>query len=402
MCAIVSGLLPLALLPIYTREINEFGLGQISLYQSLVAGYSGFVSIGCSDMIQRIWISKSTLDQDRKSYVSSAFCVNIGMALFATLLSFPLQISNAKVVKISTFLIVTSIITTLFSSLAQLRSNTWQVEYNYRKFAALSLGQSLLFATLALYTVGYLGQGASGRIYSQVVSSGVGLVLSIWSFTSARQLTIRYCSISVITKYFKYGLPLLPHSFGIFISGSLDKFVIASILGVRELGIYSVYLQVSLGMSILFLSINNVWSTWLYRELTSTNGAISERVKTRAFSLCCFFAVTSILGYFVTSSLMPSWLNTSYSSNRVLLGLLFTAQLLVGVQYIFVNFLYFAGRTDLLSVSTITSAILGVVLLVLFLFGFGLNGAGAALVGTMFIRLLLYGYYVSKLHLKRI
>ena len=179
--------------------------------------------------------------------------------------------------------------------------------------------------------------------------------------------------------YWRYaillGLPLILHSLSLTLLYQCDKIMIQAIVGAAETGIYSLAVTISGIVTVLVTSIDNAWAPWYYSNLKD-----KQYAKIRKFNdymIVGFFYVTlfimliapEIIKLFSTKAYWDSM----YAVPPLLVSIFFNFCYLIPV-----NFEYFHKKTGYIAYSTVITAVINVILNIVFIYNIGYVGAAYA------------------------
>lgn len=292
---------------------------------------------------------------------------------------------------------------TVASSIALLTSDISKLLYRLEdkpyKFAALQLGQSLMYIGLQLFMVVHLEMQALGRIYSLVFSlltfSVIHIILLIkkgylkWSF-----------DINATKELLNFGIPLLPHALSFWLKSGMDKILLTTYCGLAVNGLYSMAMSFGALYSMCEVSFMKAYSPYLQKriaQITPGNEAMEKRALVRqAYG----FGSTFIALYFVLVGLC--WLVIHYIINdRYIPSFEFIPWILLAATIkifysLTVEYIYTAKKTIGLGIITFTCSIIQLLLTYLLLQKLGKDGIKASLVIGAFITMICIWWYSNK------
>ncbi|MCD9550243.1 hypothetical protein GLP21_16580 [Photobacterium carnosum] len=220
---------------------------------------------------------------------------------------------------------------------------------------------------------------------------------SIFIIIKNKWLIFSRISISIIKDILKVGLPLVPHSIGIFILVGADKFIISGILGLATISSYLVVFQISTIFIFVFDAINKSYYPWLFEQLNKNN----DNTKNKLWLLTSVYFISlltvSIFFFFHGSALITFIAGKNYMISNSIVGLIFLGQIFGGMYLMINNYLFYEKKTMLISTITIVSGIIHLLLLSLFSYYWGLTGAALSFCLSKCIQFLLTWLNVYKM-----
>ena len=156
----------------------------------------------------------------------------------------------------------------------------------------------------------------------------------------------------------------------------LDRMVVSSLLGAQSLGLYMAAMQVGMVMIALVEPLNKALAPWLFRQLARDDEAVRRMIVRRTYGLLAALVLAGVLLATLAWMLFDRLVGTAYVAARPLVPWMVAGFVLQGMYYAVVNYLFFAERTGRLSVTSATTAVVGLGVSYLLTSHWGLLGAG--------------------------
>jgi O-antigen/teichoic acid export membrane protein len=278
-----------------------------------------------------------------------------------------------------------------------MRMGQWQVRKQAKSYGLFQVFQSLLSMLLSLVVVVYFLQGAVGRIW---VLSGVPFACAVIALLllykdgllgfSWRPMYLR--------EIFAFGVPLIPHTAGLFLISSVDRFVINKELGLAQVGIYMVAVQLVSAMGLLFTSINNAYVPWLFERLKRNNIVEKRQIVRWTYCYCLALLGLALLAFIIGPPLLVLIAGEKYRAAGQVVGWLALGQSFNGMYLMVTNYVFFSKRTGLLAMATVTSGLVNVGLLLILISFLGIEGAAIAFAISMAFKFLLTWFVANLRH----
>ena len=166
----------------------------------------------------------------------------------------------------------------------------------------------------------------------------------------------------------KYSIPVIPHGLSQVVLASSDKIMIENYLGKTEAGLYSFGSNVAGIVRVTTLSLDNVYGPWFYDQINQENYSKVKKFSSIYIIMMCAFISLIIL-------LVPEIVfiagGDKYSSS--------VYAVIPSVTSMFFTFLYtlpstveyFYGKTWIIAASSVFSAILNIILNLIFIPRYG-------------------------------
>ncbi|MEC6798766.1 hypothetical protein VXS03_17045 [Photobacterium sp. S4TG1] len=220
---------------------------------------------------------------------------------------------------------------------------------------------------------------------------------SIFIIIKNNWLVLSQISISTIKDILKVGLPLVPHSVGIFILVGADKFIISGILGLTAISSYLVIFQISTVFIFVFDAINKSYYPWLFEKLNKNNKSTKNKLWLLTYAYFVFLLAISIFFFFHGSELIMFIAGKNYVINNSIVGLIFLGQIFGGMYLMINNYLFYEKKTILISTITVISGVIHLLLISLFSYYWGITGAALSFCLSKCIQFLLTWLNVYKI-----
>jgi O-antigen/teichoic acid export membrane protein len=386
---IVNALIPLALLPILTRVLSVSEYGQVGLFQTLVTAFAGVVGLSVAGAAGRRYFDELEPGEDLASYIGSS--VQVLIASVVALLAISLIVSPivSRQLEIPGWWVVAATIVPACNMLIQLRLVQWQVRGNARSYGMLQVGYSATNLVLSLVFVLALSLGGTGRVIALIVAAILGATLAISLLQRAGLMRFFVWKPNEIRQLLAFGLPLVPHTLGLFLLVYADRVVVADRLGLDAAGMYIAAMQLVAGAGLIFDAINKAYVPWLYERLANDNS--DEKCRIVRFTYLWYVLIgVGVLAAFVVGPILFVWIaGPSYASAAQIVGWLALGQGLSGMYLMVTNYVFYSRRTGILALTTMLSAAIGLGALFMLIDRFGLLGAAYAYCIGMAARFLL-------------
>lgn len=369
--------LTLLLLPVLTRYLSTSEYGEVAIFQALLIGLSSFIGISAQGAASVKYYEDDFNARDYAIFIGNCFLI-LGGTIF---LSFGLAIvflsPLSEVLSLAPEWIFLGVIASGCSFIVMIRMGQWQIRKQAKNYGLFQISQSFINIVLSLLLVIGFSAGANGRILALILSPLLFSVLAFYLLKKDKLIEIALKPKDLF-QICSFGIPLIPHSVGYFLLSSADRFVINDRFGLAEVGIYMVAVQLVAVMGLLFDAINNAYVPWLFEKLK--RNIFSEKKEivrlTYTYFMMLIFIVTLA---FLIGPLLLTWIaGEKYQAAGELVGWLALGQAFSGMYLMVTNYIFFSGRTGLLSLSTLTSGLINISLLILLTSYFDLKGAAIA------------------------
>ncbi len=395
---ILNAVIPFILLPILTRYLSPTEYGEVAMFQVLLGALSAFVGVVFVGAAGRKYYDSDLSREELAEFIGS--CIQLIMIssiiVFSVLFIFQRQFSEWLSLEPSYVLF--AVLVASCGVIINIRLGQWQVQKQAVKYGALQISQSLLNMLLSLILVVVLLKGSQGRIDAQIIVSSVFLVIALYLLKKDSLLKIFTWRKDYLAEALKFGIPLMPHIAGGFLLTTVDRIVINREIGLAEAGIYMVAVQLTAAVGIVFDAINKAYVPWLFEQLKADQLAQKQKIVKLTYAWFVLIILGVMLAFVVGPPLVVFIAGEQYAQAGQVVGWLALGQGFQGMYLMVTNYIFYSKRTGLLSIASISSGILNLVLLIILVRIFGLEGAAIAFTISMGIRFLLTWWIAQKRH----
>jgi O-antigen/teichoic acid export membrane protein len=385
--SIVSKLIAVALLPLYTRYLTPADYGAAEVMFAAVVAASIVVRLGTIEALLRFYY-KDGEDPDR--VVATSFAALFWVATAAALIALPFagQISEALLDRSAPDLARISIgglwVLTMFEYLLTL----FRLEERARAFFLTTIVNVLTTIGLTVVLVVGQGEGARGLLLGSYASGAVFVLGLI--FVHRRRLSL-WVDRTLLARLMRFGLPTMPAELSLYLLNFVDRIIIVRSAGLAEAGLYSLAVKFAQGVNVLVRGFQLAWPPLAYSIRDDDEARRAYAVIVTWFVAGCAFVVTGmwLLSRWIVRALAAPEFFGSYKA----IGLIATGVTLYALYLVLVVILGRTGRTGFNFPATIAALVVNVVLNLLLVPPLGIVGAGLALVASYVVVLaLMYGF----------
>lgn len=383
---ILNAVIPFLLLPILTRYLSPAEYGQIAMFQTLLAGIGTFIGLNAVGAANRKFYDEDIGDTILKQFNGSCIQILIVSSFIAFIGIFLFKNQLSEFLAIPTSWILSAVIISFFGFIATMRLGQWQIRSQAKWFGMLQVSSSLVNMLLSLLFVIALTQGAQGRIDAQVITGILAAIIALIWLYKDKLLQVMVWKPQYIKEALSFGIPLIPHHVGFFLISAVDRFVINQKLGLVDAGIYMVAVQLSSAMAIIFDAINKAYVPWLFERLKRDNYEQKKQIVKYTYFYFIIVLLVAGVAFLIGPFFITLIAGDKYSEAGQLIGLLCLGQAFGGMYLMVTNYIFFTKKTGKLAIITISTGIINVILLFIFVSHLGLIGAAMAFAISKFIQ----------------
>ncbi|WIW95941.1 oligosaccharide flippase family protein [Altererythrobacter rubellus] len=255
-------------------------------------------------------------------------------------------------------------------------------------YITLQISYAALLSALSVALILFTKFGWEGRAMGQVIA--VSLVVAVAFLYLSVRIPIDWRpSYWPLRKLLRFGAPLLPHAMAAIAMASMDRFILTSVEGARQLGFYVAAAQIASLVIMAATAGNQAWLPWLYGRLAANSDTADRELVRMTYLVFACLLATALGLILITPWLMPFVAGSQFVGAVPLLRLLALATAM-NAAYLFVAaHLFYHERTGLLSVVSLTAAVFQFAVTYVLGKCLGVEGvAGGTAIGALFYWLL--------------
>ncbi|WP_392344243.1 flippase [Pseudoalteromonas prydzensis] len=375
--SIASAAVPFVLLPILTRYLTPAEYGQIAMFIVFTTALAALIGLSIHGAANRRFFEDSATKTELARFNGNCFFILfISTAIVLVALAL---IDNYLAIYLGLPLewIYLGVLSVFCSFMLNIRLGQWQIRGKAKHYGVMQISNALVVLVFSLLFVVLLSFGAAGRIYGIVLTSIIIGGIAVITLKNDKLLVFKY-NRADIDYALSFGVPLIPHVLGGFLLLSIDRLVINKELGLEMTGIYMVAVNLGNALNIIFNSINKAYSPWLFGQLKEDKQAIKRTVVKKTYLYFAFLVLMAALSFLIAPPILKLIVGEKFHQAADVLPLLITGQVFLGMYLMVTNYIFYIKKTKYLSYITISSGAVNVVLLLLFIPHYGINGAALA------------------------
>jgi O-antigen/teichoic acid export membrane protein len=385
--SIVSKLIAVALLPLYTRYLTKADYGAAEVMFAAVVSASILVRLGLIEALLRFYYKD---DEDPARIVSTSFATLFWVSTAAALVALPFadQISEALLNESAPDLARIAIgglwVLTMFEFLLTL----FRLEERARAYFVTTMLSVLAAICLTVVLVVGRGEGAKGLLLGSYASGAAFVLGLIW--LHRRRLSL-WIDRPLLRRLMRFGLPTMPAELSLYGLNFVDRIIIVHTAGLPEAGLYSLAVKFAQGVNVLVRGFQLAWPPLAYSIRDDDEARRTYAAVVTWFVAGCAFVVAGmwLLSRWIVRALAAPEFFGSYKA----IGLVATGVTLYALYMVLVVILGRTGRTEFNFPATLAALAANIALNLALVPPLGIVGAGIALVASYIVVLaLMYGF----------
>ncbi len=396
---ILSKLIAVALLPLYTRHLAPADYGAAEVLFAAVVAASIVVRFGVIEAVLRFYYQA---DEDPDRVVRASFAALFWFATIAALIALPFATPLSEALfderaqdelgAVAPDLVRIAIGGLWVATLHEYLLTLFRLEERARAFFAVTVANVLAAIALPVALVVGADEGARGLLLGSYVSGGIfvlGLIV-----VHRRRLSLRP-DRPLLRRMLRFGLPTMPAELSLYGLNFVDRIIIARTLGLAEAGLYAVAVKFAQGINIIVRGFQLAWPPLAYSIADDDEARrVYARVVTLFLAGCAFVvAALWLLAPWIARALAAP----KYFESHEAVGLVSAAIALYALYMVQLVILGRTGRTELNFPATLAALVVNVVLNLILVPPLGIVGAGLALVASYLVVVALMYAFTQRL-----
>lgn len=392
---VLNKIIPFLLLPVITKMLpNTADFGIYDMYNLIIGFGTPFVILGLFDAMFREYFEKEDYQYRLDVTTTTQRMILVSSLIISTLLLVFNKSFSYLFFGTSTFgnvIICSAIAVFLASNLSPIQAPT-RLKNQRKIFVYSGLigsgGQYLISITLL-----YLGFSYFSLIYAKIMTSII-LILFFWLRNKEFFLLGKF-NKDIAKELLKIGLPLLPTFLIYWVYNSMDKIMITNILGISELGIYSIGSRIAQISQFIYLAFAGGWQYFAFSTMKDEDYKhLMGKIWENMFIIStCFFVGAFLFKDIIFNTLFEG----DYVKGVVVFPYLVLAPFLLMFYQITGTQFQIIKQTFYSPLLLLTGAITNVVLNMYLIPTMGIEGAAIATISGYFVTNLLSILVVVKI-----
>lgn len=389
----------LLLLPIYTRHLGPEDFGFVEF---VAAASTILLLVLPLEINQAVGRLLPEADSDSRKYKIFTTALWFTVAAFGcfSLLIYVSRFKLFEVLNLSdSYNQYVALISMYFSILAIF--NLIQVKFRFTNQAMTSviinLTSVITNIALVLYFIRVDKLGLEQYFWSQIWSGFIGVTIGLVILNNQYKALplFKYIDIHALRELLKYSFPIVLSSIGVALTVSVDKLIIGSSIGLKELGYYGAAMRLSAIVGLGFYVLSTAITPMVYREHDKPETKVFIA---RVFHLVSYCSIALlIVVIFFSKFLIVMFAGAQfYPASEYLFYLMLSA--IVGGSYMFFLGMDIFKETKVLSKVNLTAGVLGTVTCVILVPAIGVWGAVTSAILANSARLSGYIYFSQRIY----
>lgn len=382
--------LPFLLVPVITSYLSPSEYGYLAYIGTLIALATIFSGFQPHLFLIVKW---GVLDSEQRSdYLTLALFLTVFVGLIVGGI-FELGLKPLISIDISLTTVLAMSLIAISRSMYLVFDATLQSERQLKKLSLFMVVQTIIHYGLAVYFLDAIFQDWRGKFYAELVTAFASfIVVTFWIHKTLR-FSFRL-KLSQARNLLAYTFPLTFHVLGIVVMGSIDRIMIAEMMGLEASGIYAVAYLFGAIIGMVHDALLKVWSPIFYNKIKTQSYSEKLNIVLASYG----YIIGSILFLMLFVMIMPFifvfMLPMPYHAGGIVIPIIALGCTVEAIRKLFVAYLFSKDKVKLIAAISIIAALINVTLNYLLIPRAGLFGAAWATVLT-YLAISVYTVLVS-------
>lgn len=356
------------LLPLYTSTISQADYGTIELFSILTSFVIIVFTLQLGQGVARYY-NELKNQIEIKKYTSTLIYFASGSFILFLFISFILRYQLSTYLGISVSNSMLAVTATALNGVFYLSQNqlAWKIKPVQEIITSFTYNLVTIFCTI--YFLIYAETGIAGIFQAQIIGALGGILLGFLFTKDDFGLVF---DLAILKKLLKFSVPLIPGALSILIFSIADRICIKESLTLDDLGVYSVGNKIASILTISALGVSSALSPLIYRHYQEKDTPGKIAILFRVFSSLSFVLMTLISVF--SFEIIHLMTNNGYDGAVPVIPFLLIAIYLNSFIPFFPG-LYIGKKTTLISLISVSAAILNVALNLYFIPLYGIVAA---------------------------
>ena len=249
--------------PIIAAVLSPKAFGALELIFTVTSLLGLVVSCGLNNAVQRFYWDKETTAAQQSSVVTSGFAAQLIFGLFAVLfglLFVPFVVSWALIeeLPLTWVALVAALMVMTLSQWLQYVLDVIRLHAAPWRFFTVALVSRVLTMAFGLVAIVFLGLGVDGLLAAQAIVLMAVIPLALWLIR--RDISLSQFDFGWVKQLVRFGYPFIFTGVAYWLFGSMDRWMLASMASVEEVGIYSVAFRFASVVLFVSSAFGQAWS----------------------------------------------------------------------------------------------------------------------------------------------
>ncbi len=328
------------------------------MFATVMSVMSAFTGLSVHGAVSVRYFDKEI---DHPRFVGVCLAILAGSAMLVLCLVWLLSMPLSNWTQVPRGWLLVAVLASAAQFVIYIRLAMWQVKHEAVRYGLFQIAQTALNLGLSLLLILIIGMGWEGRAIGIVIAIVVFGILALFSLQHASLVRWRW-DPGYARTILRFGIPLVPHTVGGMMINMSDRFIVTSLLGVNETGVYAAAMQIGLVISVLADAGNKAFSPWLYGALSRNNPDSKARIVRYTYLLFLVVPLAAVLFGMAAPYILTLIVGEQFRGGSDVVLYIAVGGAFSGMYYLVANYIFFAAKNEMLALATLVSGFAGVAL----------------------------------------
>lgn len=390
--SILTQLVNLLLIPLYTRNLTQEQFGQYDLILSVQMLLSLIIALGVHSGMVRFFNEFDNKQELRNTALTFTFLwgvICIGAAWVISPWVYPLVFGHVPSAEL---FIPYVVMISVFTCLNLIYSSFYSMQFKALRSSSIQFVVVLMTLLLALLFFIHLQMGVIGILRAQLLGNVIVFAVLFLLNIKKYRVTLQ---TGPLRKMLNYGTGLLLGDISAWVLGLSDRFLIKGYMNLSSVAVYSIGYKIGMLMNPVFISpFMSVFTAFKFKAYKDADGP--EKIR-KMFRLYNFFGWLCVLGLSLFANMAVMLVATEeYRSAGNLIPIISFSYFLSGTIAFYSLGLHIANKMRLNYLISLLAAIINVACNIVLIPWFGIYGSAMATVIAYAVTNIVFYHYGSK------
>jgi O-antigen/teichoic acid export membrane protein len=268
---------PVFLMPVLTRLLSTYDYGVITTFNAIRTNINPVVSMATAGAVGRAYVDRDKTGFDFQCYLYNALIVNMALLLLVLTLILIFKDLIPGMQAIDTLWLLLVPILVWAAATSSIKVKLWVFQGKPQQYGIFRVTETLMELLLSILVVGAILQSWKGRIIGVGITQIFFCIIAGYILYRYDRLT-PYLNSKHIKDILKFGLPLLPHSFGWMLIWTADKYLLNAMVGVSATGVYGIAYAIAGIIAFFSAPVDVSAEPVIYEKLSNLNDHNAKRL----------------------------------------------------------------------------------------------------------------------------
>lgn len=350
--------------PIFTRILTESEYGQVSVFYSWQDILALFITLGLSSSVYQRGLVQHEKEQDTFTGIMLTLtCVSTCFAYFSYMVFHKII---HFLTGLSALFIGILFLYTFIGTVLDFWYQKKRVKYQYIPFVLVTLILAFTKPAVSITAIHFF---PDDPVLARILSdTAVTAIIGIPLFFHMMWRSKRYFDKRIWAESLMFVLPLIPHFLSQRVLSQSDRIMISHMSGDAQAGIYSLAYSVGMLLMLLNSALDGTVAPWIYRNLRDKH---YDRIRIHIQPLILLFAMCVLDFILIAPEIVRLFAPAEYHGAIYMIPAVAVSSYFIFLYSQFVYFEYYIGKTQFIPFATIISAIINLVLNMVFIRKYG-------------------------------